>query len=327
MGLTVGKIRGLQQCSSSQGTFTCLALDHRQNLRKLLAPQDPNLVSDRALTGFKLIITENLAETATAVLLDPEYSAAQAISAGVIPAKTGLVVALEETGYTGPPNARHSRLLAGWSVQKAKLMGASMLKLLVYYHPDSSAASGIESLIHDIAQECRVFDIALMLEPLSYSLDQAGSELSPVEKRQVVIASASKLSTLGVDLLKAEFPLDREIQDKGEWISACKELTAASQVPWILLSAAVDFETYLQQVEVACNAGASGVAVGRAVWIEAVGLTPEPQKEFLMTVAKQRMAMLADICDSIGRPWNEVLQLKQAISPVWYAQYNGKNDR
>ena len=32
--LSVGKLRGLQQCTSPRGTFTCLALDHRQNLRK-----------------------------------------------------------------------------------------------------------------------------------------------------------------------------------------------------------------------------------------------------------------------------------------------------
>ena len=34
MKRTIGKLRGLQQCTSPRGTFTCLALDHRQNLRK-----------------------------------------------------------------------------------------------------------------------------------------------------------------------------------------------------------------------------------------------------------------------------------------------------
>ena len=32
--ISIGKLRGLQQISSKRGTFTALALDHRQNLRK-----------------------------------------------------------------------------------------------------------------------------------------------------------------------------------------------------------------------------------------------------------------------------------------------------
>ena len=32
--ISIGKLRGLQQISSARGTFTALALDHRQNLRK-----------------------------------------------------------------------------------------------------------------------------------------------------------------------------------------------------------------------------------------------------------------------------------------------------
>ena len=80
--LSIGKIRGLQQCSTMRGTFTCLALDHRQNLRRALNPQDSVSVPDSALTNFKLEVTAALAGEATAVLLDPEYSAAQAVAGG-----------------------------------------------------------------------------------------------------------------------------------------------------------------------------------------------------------------------------------------------------
>ena len=44
--LTIGKFRGLQQCTSPRGTFTCLALDHRQNLRKA----NPAFVEDAELS-------------------------------------------------------------------------------------------------------------------------------------------------------------------------------------------------------------------------------------------------------------------------------------
>jgi tagatose-1,6-bisphosphate aldolase len=76
--ISIGKLRGLQQISSSRGTFTALALGHRQNLRKA----NPALVDNSALSRFKLDVTSALASYWTAVLLDPEISAAQAVGAG-----------------------------------------------------------------------------------------------------------------------------------------------------------------------------------------------------------------------------------------------------
>ena len=89
----IGKIRGMQQCSSQRGTFTYSALDHRQNLCRALNPQSPGSVPDSALTDFKLEVTAALAGESTAVLLDPEYSPAQAVAAGSIPKNARLVVA------------------------------------------------------------------------------------------------------------------------------------------------------------------------------------------------------------------------------------------
>jgi tagatose 1,6-diphosphate aldolase len=89
----IGKIRGMQQCSSLSGIFTCLALDHRQNLHRAFNPQSPGSVPDSALTDFKLEVTAALAGESTVVLLDPEYSAAQAVAAGIIPKNAGLVIA------------------------------------------------------------------------------------------------------------------------------------------------------------------------------------------------------------------------------------------
>ncbi len=130
--ISIGKFRGLQQISSKRGTITALALDHRQNLRKA----NPAFVNDEELSRFKLDVTSSLAKRATAVLLDPEVSAAQAIAGRAIPGGVGLVVALESTGYTGDSTARHAQIIPGWSVEKARRMGASAVKLLVYYHPE-----------------------------------------------------------------------------------------------------------------------------------------------------------------------------------------------
>src|SRR6185369_7663061 len=105
--ITIGKLRGLQQISTRRGTITALALDHRQNLRKA----NPAFVEDEELSRFKLDVTTALAKRATAVLLDPEVSAAQAVARRAIPGSVGLVVALESTGYTGEVTARQAQII------------------------------------------------------------------------------------------------------------------------------------------------------------------------------------------------------------------------
>ncbi len=248
------------------------------------------------LVRFKLEVTTSLADLSTAVLLDPEYSAAQTIAAGALPGKTGLIVAVESTGYGGTPTARQSQILPGWSVEKAKRMGASMVKLLVYYHPDSANAAEILAFVGEVAKDCHRSDLGLMLEPLSYSLEPGGT-LSSAEKHHIVTETARRLVIPGVDVLKAEFPLvTQENPNEADWAAACADISAASPVPWIVLSAAVDYATYLRQVEVACRSGASGSAVGRAVWQEAVALDNEARLNFLRTTARDRLTDLAALC-------------------------------
>lgn len=316
--ISIGKLRGLQQISSPRGTFTALALDHRQNLRRALNPSDPDTVSDDRLSSFKLEVTTALASKATAVLLDPEVSAAQAVAGHSIPNHVGLVVAVEATGYTGEATARHAQILPGWSVEKAKRMGASAIKLLVYYHPDSPTASEIESFTSQVAEDCARHDLTLMLEPLSYSLDES-KKLSSDEKRYVVVETARRLTPLNIDILKAEFPLDANEQDTSRWMESCKEISAASIVPWILLSAAVDFETFLGQVTAACEAGASGIAVGRAVWKEAVTMNAEDRTQFLRTIARQRIARLTSLCHALAKSYADYYQAEASFG--WYKTY------
>jgi tagatose-1,6-bisphosphate aldolase len=319
--LSIGKVRGLQQTSTPGGAFTICALDHRNNLRNALAPTSPDSVSVESMVAFKRQVVQALAPAASAVLLDPEIGGAQCIASGALPGRVGLVMAVEATGYTGAPAARQSQVLPGWSVAKARRMGASAVKLLVYYHPDSDSAGEIERLVAQVAEDCRLHDIAFFLEPLSYSLQSSEKKLPPAERRRVVIETARRLVSPGVDVLKAEFPLDIKAEpDERTWAEACAGLSQASRAPWILLSASVDFETYLRQVTVACQHGASGVAVGRAVWQEAPGLAGVERQAFLDQVARPRMSRLTALCEALARPWTDFYQPEQA-GENWYLHY------
>jgi tagatose 1,6-diphosphate aldolase len=319
----IGARRGLEACASARGTFAVLALDHRQNLRRELHPDDPSSVTYEEMVDFKRAVVRALAPVATGTLVDPEIGAAQSIADGSLPARTGLIVAIEATGYEGSPTARISRVLDGWSVAKAKRMGASAAKLLVYYHPDEANAADQERLVADVAADCRAADLALFVEPLSFSLVE-GEKLTGEARRRVVVETARRLTRIGGDVLKAEFPYDPSVTDRARWSPACAELDAASAVPWVLLSGGVDEATFLAQVEVACDAGASGVLAGRSVWAEAATLGPGPRDAFLATTARKRLQRLVDLADARGRSWRDRPgPLASAPEPGegWYRAY------
>ncbi len=315
-----GTIRGLQACASPQGTFTMLALDHRQNLRHELRPDDPRSVTTDEMIEFKRAVVRSIGGASTGVLLDPEIGAAQCIADGSLAGGVGLVVALEATGYVGDPTARISRLLEGWGPDGVRRLGASAAKLLVYYHPDAVNAADQERFVGEVASACRALDLALFLEPLGFSL-RAGERLVGEDRRRVVLETARRLTPLGGDVLKAEFPYDAAVTDRARWRDACEELTSAIDVPWVLLSGGADAATFEAQVAVACAAGASGVLAGRSIWAEAATMAAPDRDGFLVTTARQRLQALADIVDRTARPWMDGAPQLRTTEPIpddWY---------
>lgn len=322
MAYLLGTRRGLDACSSPRGTFAVLALDHRQNLRKELRPEAPGTVTYREMADFKRAVVRGLASVATGVLLDPETGVGPAIEDASLPGRAGLIVAIEATGYEGAAGARVSRVLPGWGVDRVKRLGASAAKLLVYYHPDAPNAADQERLVADVAAQCREADLPLFLEPLSFGLD--GSRLAGEARRSVVVETARRLTRLGADVLKAEFPYDASVTDPARWREACEELDAASPVPWVLLSGGVDDATFEHQAEVACAAGASGVLVGRSVWADAATMDPARRDEFLATTGRERLERLVRLVDAAGHPWRArwaAARGPEAVAEGWYAGY------
>jgi len=323
MPLLPGTRRGLAACASARGTLAVLALDHRQNLRRELHPESPSATTYEEMVAFKRAVVRALSPAATGTLLDPEIGAAQCLADGSLPATAGLIVAIEATGYEGPATARVSRVLPGWNVEKAKRLGASAAKLLVYYHPDSPNAADQERLVAEVAADCRAHDLPLFLEPLSFSLAE-GEQLTGEARRRVVVETARRLTRLGPDVLKAEFPYDPSVRDAARWAEACEELDEATRLPWVLLSGGVGDATFEAQVAAACRAGASGVLVGRSVWAPAATMPPVARDAWLAAEGRARLQRLADLVDELGTPWEP--RWTAATSPEvpgqgWFARY------
>ncbi len=319
MDYSLGKMYGLQAAANDEGIFTILALDHGASFLNTVRPDAPESITFDEAVSIKVALLQALAPYASAVLLDPVYGLGPAVTGQALPGNVGLLVAVEDGDYADPVDQR-GRLLEGWSVAKIKRLGAAAVKLFFYYHPDSGeAALAQEALISSVVQDCRHYDIPLFAEPLSY-------HVSPQERQRVVVETARRISQLGVDVLKVEFPVDVHYQpEQSVWQAACEELAeACGQVPWALLSAGVDFETFVEQVRVACRAGASGYLAGRAIWKEAVQLTGDSQLEFLRTTAIPRLQTLAEIAKTHARPWTDFyLDIPDRPPQDWYKNYKG----
>ena len=322
MAYLLGTRRGLDACASEEGAFAVLALDHRQNLRRQLRAADPESVEYAEMADFKAAVVRALSPIATGTLLDPEVGVGPSIASGALRGRAGLIVAVEATGYLGPTGARISRVLEGWDAAKVKRVGASAAKLLVYYHPEAPNAADQEALVARVADECRAIDLALFIEPLSFALD--GGVLTGGTRRRVVVETARRLTALGGDVLKAEFPLDAGVTDRAAWVDACAELDAATPVPWVLLSAGVDEATFEAQTETACAAGASGVAVGRSVWGPAASLPPTDRDAWLAREGVARLRRLVEIVRRTAAPWGpRWVRAREPVEPAegWYVRY------
>jgi tagatose-1,6-bisphosphate aldolase len=302
MNRSLGKTRRLQQATGPRGTFTVLALDHRGPLKRKLA-QEPGIQDvDAMLREVKQDTVRHLGRQATAVLLDPESGWEACVSVGALPGSTGLLVALD-TGSTGDPVRLETGLVEGWDPERIARSGASGVKLLVYYHPDAAEAPMVEARVRWVGEACAAAEIPFYLEPLSYDPGSPGRRLPSAERLRVGLAAAERLVPLGVDILKAEFPVNLE-ETPGEeaWRVACESLTRSCGVPWVLLSAGVSHEVFLRQTAVACAAGASGVIAGRSIWSEAVTGDREGRRAFLGGVAGGRLGEILALCEGLARP-------------------------
>jgi tagatose 1,6-diphosphate aldolase len=328
--LSIGKIRGLQQISNAKGVFVICAIDHRGSLRATLEKELARKVGYQEIVQYKSDICSVLAPYASAVLLDPIYGAAQSIAGGVLPGCTGLLVSVEATGYQNNPEGRLTTLLDGWSVEKVKRMGGSAIKILVYYRPDlmDVAKKQLET-VRSVAEECIKHDLPFLVEPVSYPVQDEKADLMQfaMKKPSLVIETARQITELPIDVLKSEFPADLNYEkDKAKVLEACQKLSEVSHVPWVLLSAGVDYKMFREQVKLACQAGASGFLGGRAIWQEALRFADREQRiKYLKTVIADRLKELAEITNKYAVPWYRkpgiaITELAN-ISEDWYRVY------
>jgi tagatose 1,6-diphosphate aldolase len=316
LGLTPGKLRGLQRISNPNGTLTMVATDQNSSMISMMKDALKKKGQEREPTYEEIVeakidLTRALGPVASAILVDAYYGAWNALASLSLPRNTGLLVRVEKSG--GPKNAKSAPIgefEPGWSVAKIKRMGADAVKLLAQFEPtEGDSAERQFAFIEKVYDDCRKHDILMLLETVSFPFKQAGvmedkkSKTYLDRKAETVIESARQLSAF-CDVYKAEFPGTFGHEPDGKLQENLQKLDEACQRPWVLLSAGVDFPDSKKQVEMAMKAGASGVLGGRAFWKEYFTFDrPEDRAKFARTEGASRVKQVHEIVQERGRPW------------------------
>ncbi|WP_165071192.1 tagatose 1,6-diphosphate aldolase [Paludisphaera rhizosphaerae] len=311
-GLTPGKLRGLQRISNPGGTLTMLALDQNNSVldmagKALRAAGEDRPANYQDVVEAKLDMMRHLATAASGVLIDPYYGAWSAVASGAVPPQVGLLLRLERTKYEmSPKGAPMATIEPGWSVEKAKRMGADAVKLLAQFEPNEhESADANLALAERVFEECKKHDILLLLEAVAFPYNgETKKDASFLDRKAETVIESARVLSRYCDIYKAEFPgtLDRESDQQLE--DNLQALDASSERPWVLLSAGVDYDDYLVQVEMALRAGASGVLGGRAFWKEYFQQPDGTGRHaFLNDVARKRLADVDAQVRENGAPW------------------------
>jgi tagatose 1,6-diphosphate aldolase len=312
LGLTPGKLRGLQRISNDNGTLTMVATDQNNSMIKLAREALEKKGEKREPTYEELVLAKNtltrlLAPAASAILVDGYYGAWNAMATMSLPRNSGLLVRVEKSEVsTNKVHAPMGSFEPGIGVRKIKLMGCDAVKLLAQFEPGEPISAEHQlHFIQQVYEDCRHHDILLLLETVAFPFgsEKKTDEKVLARKADVVIESARQLSRY-CDIYKAEFPgyLKRDADSK--LIDNLKTLNEVSERPWVLLSAGVDYEDYKKQVEMAVGCGASGILGGRAFWKEYFQAGDQAaREEYCRGTAARRIRELHEIVNSKATPW------------------------
>src|SRR4029078_9764992 len=170
---SAGKLWSLRRLADDAGRFKMLAVDQRPPIQQVIARGRgiaPEAASFADICAIKRLLVEHLAADVSAVLLDPNFAYPAAIDA--VPARTGLIMTLEDHRLAETAEGRRSRSIADWSVEKIRRLGADGVKVLAWYRPDADEAvcAHQRDYVEAVGRACRAEDIPFVLELLLYPL-------------------------------------------------------------------------------------------------------------------------------------------------------------
>jgi tagatose-1,6-bisphosphate aldolase len=274
---------------TQNGRFLMLALDHRESFRKILNPQNPPAVEEEEMIKIKSEIIESLSSQFSGLLIDPQSGLPAYQSLAFAQTKPYLL-SIEKSGYQKVGEERVNEL--EYTVPQLKKMGASGIKLLIYFNPYVKTAALQLATIAKVWRDCQAVDFPLFLEIVTYYTEQTLSS-----QLNLVTESLKRVLGYGIraDVFKLDYPGDE---------ASCRFVTSLlGKIPWILLTRGENFHIFKHQLTEATVNGCSGFLAGRALWQEIGQYQSEgKRKEFLSAVVTKRFAAIAKIVENKTLP-------------------------
>jgi sulfofructosephosphate aldolase len=286
--LTTLERRAMAAISTAGGSMLIVAADQRNSMKAVMtdAPDGPGSVSTEQLAAAKADLVTYLGNHAPAILLDPEVALPQVVDDATLSRDTALVVGMDASGSETVDGLRYTRVVEGVSARTVRELGGDAAKMLFYVRPDRQGPdSRVADEIRDLVKACEQEGLLLIVELLTYRLEGETEEDYRAAFPRLVADAAALAVDCGAKVLKLPYPGSAE---------ACAAVTAAaSGVPWAVLSAGVDHETFLGQVRIAMANGAGGAMAGRALWKDSLAVSPEVRRDLLTSRALVRLRALA----------------------------------
>lgn len=259
-----------------------LALDHRSSFRKLISPENPDAVGGGQAIELKKEIIAAVYDQLSGLLIDPEYG---------LPAyneinpydtlKKPFLLSAEETGYEDVGGERVTKIK--YNVQTLKDLGASGVKLLIYFNPSAKSAQTQIQTAKKILRDAHEQGLPFFLEVLYY-----GKEPDATQNVKILLDNEVR-----PDIFKLGYPGSSR---------ACKEIARTLEgIPWVLLSEGVNFEEFCAHLEIASKAGCRGFLAGRSLWQEAIQTEVDDQrKTFLNEILSARFERISKITGTVA---------------------------
>src|SRR5215831_13938391 len=161
LGLTPGKLRGLQRISNENGTLTMVATDQNSSMISMMKKATGKEPTYGEVADAKVMLSRALSPHCSGLLVDGYYGYWSTVAAFAVPASTGLLIRVEKSGAAkNAAGAPCGEIESGWGVHKIKRCGADAVKLLAQFEPGEfdSAEKNFE-LTRRIHEECIQHDI------------------------------------------------------------------------------------------------------------------------------------------------------------------------
>lgn len=320
----LGLLRRLSRICDRDGLIRTAAIDHPENY-DLLFDDDLARVDFAEVVDSKLELIEAMSAHASALLLDPRASVGQAIITAAAPGDVGILSGLEDLYHVPATGGFEPRLALkrGWGPEQLVDLGIDAAKLVVFHrHLDEASLGAKLEVVREVAHRCHELHLPLVVEPLWYAAEgeDPADPAVRAQRTESVVASTRAFKEAGADIMKVEFPVDLATQaDVAD--EATARLADACGGAWVLLSAGVTFDGFVEQVKVAVRHGCSGFMAGRAIWGDGVGRFDAARRAAGVRTACERLDRLAEILHADPHPAIPALPRAQAptvIGPDWY---------